>query len=77
MRTSRGLVQSSQTTERERVVGGHLRETKPDDRTDREWVGFLNIGIPTLRVSAVVIIVLGFIGARLRKQIRPTDAEVT
>jgi hypothetical protein len=30
-----------------------------------------------LRASAVVIIALGFIGARLRKQIRPTDAKVT
>jgi hypothetical protein len=30
-----------------------------------------------LRASAVVIIALGFIGARLLKQIRPTDAEVT
>jgi hypothetical protein len=39
--------------------------------------GFLNIWIPTLRASAVVIIALGFIGARLRKRIRPTDAKVT
>jgi hypothetical protein len=39
--------------------------------------GFLNIGIPTLRASAVVIMALGFIGARSRKQIRPTDAKVT
>jgi hypothetical protein len=38
VRSSRGLVRSSRTTERERVVGGHLQETKPDDRTDREWV---------------------------------------
>jgi hypothetical protein len=77
VRSSRGLVRSSRTTERERVVGGHLQETKPDDRTDREWVWLLNIWIPTLRASAVVIIALGFIGARLRKQIRPTDAKVT
>src|SRR3981189_1261832 len=37
-RSTRGLVRSSRTTERERVVGGHLQETKPDDRTDRGWV---------------------------------------
>jgi hypothetical protein len=39
--------------------------------------GFLNIGIPALRAGAVVIIALGFIGARLRKRIRPADAKVT
>jgi hypothetical protein len=39
--------------------------------------GLLNIGIPALRAGAVVIIALGFIGVRLRRQIRPADAKVT